>query len=302
MIHEYDPAKDYTDFTGAIRGMPEHLYFATDRLSQSAIKQWAIGIEDGLAGSNFDGAKSTAAAMGSAVHCQLLDGMVEFGKRYITGGPVNERTGNIYGRDTKAFQSWMDEQEDGAVFVTDSEMFAINKMCESVRRDEFANDLVSMPGSETELTLFWFETIGGQTIPCKARIDWFNPTIGVVDLKTTNDVSYDGFARSLIKFGWYTQSWWYQRGLEKVGISPDDMSWGWLVIQSAKPYKIKLYHPSADIVASGMVTALDGMRNYAKVLAGCPPFEQLNGFASIDIPKWGKANEFEITQAEEALR
>lgn len=301
MITDYDKDKDYTGFTGAIRGMPEATYFATNRLSQSAIKQWSVGIEDGLAGSDFDGAKSPAAAMGSAVHCQLLDGMDEFKKRYVTGGPINERTGNIYGRESKAFQTWIDRQ-DGANFVTDFEMYAINKMCESVRRDEFANDLVTMPGSETELTIFWAEVIDDQTILCKARLDWFNPSIGVVDLKTTNDVSYDGFARSLINYGWYTQAWWYQRGLEQVGLAPDDMSWGWLIVQNVKPYKIKMYHPSEDIVASGMVTALDGMRNYAKVLAGCPPFEQVTGFTAIDIPKWGKANEFEITQAREILQ
>lgn len=280
-----------------VRGMPESVYFATDALSQSAMKAWARSIEDGVYGHEFDSDKSRAATVGSAVHCRLLDGDAAFNARYMTGGPINPRTEKMYGRETKKFSDWLDEQPDGLVYLTESEYESVCLMVESVRRDRFASGLAAMPGGERELSLFWTETIDGVEIRCKARIDWFNPQVGVVDLKTTNDVSYDGFARSVVKFAWHLQAFWYRRAIEKTGLAPDGMSWGWLVVQNTAPYRIALYHPSDEIIGTGKVVASDAIKNYVRHKRDGITFEQQTGFRSIDIPKWAKANEFEYNEA-----
>jgi hypothetical protein len=40
--------------------------------------------------------------MGRAAHCLIIEGKAEFDRRYMTGGPINPKTGRPYGADTKA--------------------------------------------------------------------------------------------------------------------------------------------------------------------------------------------------------
>ena len=51
--------------------------------------------------------ESSAFVMGRAAHCLILEGRNAFDREYVvTDGPINPRTGESYGRNTKAFAEW----------------------------------------------------------------------------------------------------------------------------------------------------------------------------------------------------
>ncbi|RMD60649.1 hypothetical protein D6833_09375, partial [Candidatus Parcubacteria bacterium] len=48
--------------------------------------------------------------VGRALHTLVLEGQEAFSKQYAVGGPVNPRTGQPFGPNTKAFAQWAAEQ------------------------------------------------------------------------------------------------------------------------------------------------------------------------------------------------
>ena len=68
-------------------------------------------------------------AFGRAAHKMILEGHAAFELAYtVSDGPVNERTGKPYGKDSKAYQEWLAEQEHEVVTSSDYEtIFAMDK-------------------------------------------------------------------------------------------------------------------------------------------------------------------------------
>ena len=70
-----------------------------------------------------------AYAFGSAAHCLILEGDEKFDQRFIVSdGPKNPRTGECYGRTSKAFGDWLDEMRSANVEpITKAEFEQIKK-------------------------------------------------------------------------------------------------------------------------------------------------------------------------------
>ena len=52
--------------------------------------------------------ESPALALGRATHCLILEGRMAFDEQYVVAdGPVNAKTGESFGRATKAYAEWL---------------------------------------------------------------------------------------------------------------------------------------------------------------------------------------------------
>ena len=52
--------------------------------------------------------ESPALALGRAAHCLILEGHAAFDEQYVVAeGPVNPKTGEPYGKSTKAYAEWL---------------------------------------------------------------------------------------------------------------------------------------------------------------------------------------------------
>src|SRR5690606_37107688 len=49
---------------------------------------------------------SNAFLLGRAAHTRILEGREVYERSFAIGGPINEKTGKPFGRDTKAFAEW----------------------------------------------------------------------------------------------------------------------------------------------------------------------------------------------------
>lgn len=99
---------------------------------------------------------------------------------------------------------------------------------------------------------------------CKVRPDYFLPGADVViDLKSTQDASPKGFAKSVRKFGYDFQACWYMEGLRRMGYSPKEFIF--VAVEKSAPYATACYTLSASDIARHR----EPMRRACKIWAEC---------------------------------
>ena len=181
---------------------------------------------------------------GRALHSLILEPETFSQVYHISSGPLNERTGKPYGRDTQKYLEWEAQQTKPILSTEDHRI--IFGMAESVAAHPLARTIRDGP-RQTELSMFWKK----DWIDCKARIDCFQSVAGVIwDLKSCNDASYDGFWMNVKKYRYYMAASWYMQGLAEVnpGARPRFL---WLAVENSPPYSLGVYEVSLDLLQVG---------------------------------------------------
>jgi hypothetical protein len=122
--------------------------------------------------------------VGRALHTLVLEGRDRFEAEYVAGRPVNPKTGELYGANTKAFAEWAAQQ--GKPVLTFQQHDLVECMAEGIRGHGLARDLLSEGTPEGVVRAEYCE------LPCQIRMDWFDPHRGLVDLKTCDDTQRAG--------------------------------------------------------------------------------------------------------------
>lgn len=120
--------------------------------------------------------------VGRAAHILILEGQTEFENQFAIGGPINPKTGSFYGSRTKAFAEWAATQ--GKPVLTDDQLELIEAMHAGVQMNEVAKELIANGQPEGVVRADYYG------LPCQIRMDWFNPRVGIVDLKTCDDLTW----------------------------------------------------------------------------------------------------------------
>ena len=143
---------------------------------------------------------------GRAVHCRVLEGADEFAGRFVIGGPINPKTGKTYGQDTKAYAEW------AAAIGKPAINHDIANLCEqlagAVDGHEEARTLLATGRAECVVRTRFCD------LPCQGRLDWVHPELGLVDLKTIDDL--DWFENQARTFGYAHQLAFYRDLLAAV--------------------------------------------------------------------------------------
>ena len=147
--------------------------------------------------------EKTEYAFGTAAHKLILEGEDAFNSAYVVSdGPVNERTGKNYGRETKAYQDWLSTQQ-GEVITTE-DFNEIAAMQKNVMAHPEIPEKLLLPGGIAEGVVR--AEIEG--IQCQIRMDYFHPDVGIVDLKTCRDIRF--FEYDMRAFGYAFQMGFYR--------------------------------------------------------------------------------------------
>lgn len=120
--------------------------------------------------------------VGRAAHTLILEGRDRFEAAYAVGGPVNPSTGRPYGSRTKAYAEWAASLE--AEVLTDDQAALVEQMAAGVEANAIAMELLSEGVAEGVVRADYCG------IACQARLDWFHPDCGIVDLKTCDDLTW----------------------------------------------------------------------------------------------------------------
>ena len=172
---------------------------------------------------------TAAFQMGRAVHVLTLE-RDNFEKEYLVAdGPTNPKTGNPYGRETKAFKEWADAQT-LPVIGTD-EHALMTKLADAVHAHPLAADILSAGFAEATVRAVW------EGEPVQARLDWFDPERGIIaDLKTCADI--DRFPFDIRDFGYVTQLAFYKRILMLAGYDGPDIRAYLIAVEKREPFRV----------------------------------------------------------------
>lgn len=148
----------------------------------------------------IDDTDSTAYLIGRAAHVRVLEGRDAYESEFAIGGPVNPKTGKPFGANTKAFSEWAEAQ--GKPVLTHDQAELIERMASGVGMNDEAVELLLYGRAEGVVRA---EYCG---MPSQIRIDWVHPHRGIVDFKTTDDLSW--FEADARRFSYHRQMAFYR--------------------------------------------------------------------------------------------
>jgi hypothetical protein len=147
-------------------------------------------------------------ALGRAAHVLILEHADPFNRLYvISDGPINDRTGKAFGKDTIAYREWKDALK-GKEPISWADYELVSDMADGVCAHPVAVSLLEQGQAEGVVRA---EYCG---VPCQSRLDWFDPQRGIVDLKSCDDLTW--FEADARRFGYAHQVAFYQAMIERA--------------------------------------------------------------------------------------
>ena len=139
-------------------------------------------------------------------------------------------------RGTKAYTELIDK---GIELVTQAQWDQAHAMCDAVRNHPEAAWLLS--DGKAEQSVWWDDE--QFDLRCKCRPDWWNGDI-VIDLKTTQDASPRGFAKSVANFRYHVQQMHYLQGTKAARFI-------FIAVEKEYPFAVGVYELDNDACGVG---------------------------------------------------
>ena len=185
------------------------------------------------------------------------------------------------GREEKqAFLSSLGPQD---IPVPEADYDAAEDMRDSVMSNRRAQAFLA--DGEAEKTLLFDVRVGVQSYAAKARLDWLCEGHDVVvDVKTADDASFEGFSRAAARYRYHMQAAWYLTGVNAAGFGKRRFIF--LVVENTPPYAVALYELDQEALISGANRLDRVMSIYAKCLESgiWPGYDQ--GIQELSLPRW----------------
>jgi len=174
--------------------------------------------------------------VGRAAHTLILEGGKIFEDGYAVGGPVNPRTGNPFGLNTKAYAEWASAQ--GKPVLTDTQFDLVTQLAAAVKAHEKATQLLTNGVPEGVVRMAYCG------VQCQTRMDWFSAQRGIVDLKTCDDLTW--FESDARRYGYAHQMAFYRAVLE--AISGERFPVHIIAVEKKEPFRCGVWRVGDDVL------------------------------------------------------
>jgi hypothetical protein len=193
-------------------------------------------------------ADSTAFLVGRAVHVLALEGCAAYEAGFAIGGPINEKTGKPFGRDTKAFAEWAALCSKPVLSRDQADL--VEALADSVRQHPVATQLLGNGVAERVARLPY------AGIPCQGRFDWISPQFGLIDLKTCDDLTW--FEHDARRFGYAHQMAFYRALLREA--CGESLPVSLIAVEKCAPYRCGVWRLSDQVLDAAERENLAAMR------------------------------------------
>jgi hypothetical protein len=247
-------------------------YHAADAVSNSLLTKVDKSPAHALAYLQGESETTPAMAFGTAFHSCALE-PEKFDEQYaVLDG--DQRTKEVKARKEQLIG-------EGKRILTAADYNSITGMVASIRQHPLAYLLHDgMP----ELSMFWTDPQTG--LRCKCRPDWWRSDGILVDLKTTEDASPSGFARSVATYKYHMQAAHYCAGTRADRFI-------FVAVEKKPPYAVGVYELDLLSLDEGERKRRAAMEYWASCkTAGVFPAYQ-DEIVTIGLPSWA------ISQGEE---
>lgn len=201
---------------GAHDGLTFEQYKAAPGINKSGLDNIAIAPAYYLWHKNHAQFDTQAFAVGHAFHTLILEPH-RFEELYVPAPFKEFRTNEA--------KAWRDEQVAAGKTVlrtysadperSPSEWDLVHRMADALRQNEIAMTLLA--DIRPELSIFWMDKGTGRL--CKGRIDAYSEAHSlIIDIKTTKDATFSGFARAVHDHRYDVQDAFYTDGALAAGL------------------------------------------------------------------------------------
>lgn len=183
--------------------------------------------------------ETDATAFGTAFHARILE--PDLFQSLLSEGPINDKTGKCYGRDTKAWAAW--EADNPGRIVLDAEEMATllymqERMPDEVRR------IFTNPNARREISVY--QDFDGLAVKC--RPDDLTDQY-ITDLKTIDDIGNIRRAVRQRRY-WFSQAWYKRLMMKETGRERKHR----LVFAEKKPpFRWKIVDENPDRIEQSMM-------------------------------------------------
>lgn len=219
---------------GIYENVPEHIYRCWQAVGQSALKPFRRSAAHARY-EHLHPTESDAADLGSAIHCVALEPAALETRFAVRPPGIDGRT-----KEGKIELAKWREASAGKIVLDKLDSFdTLRGVRDALLEHATARELLSLPGF-TEVSLRW--DVGAT--PCKGRPDRivaFDGIETIVDLKSCEDASPQGFARSVDKFAYHVQAAYYLDGAN--ALEEAERRFLWIAVEKSPPYGVAIYEP-----------------------------------------------------------
>jgi hypothetical protein len=185
-----------------------------------------------------------AMLLGTAVHAAVLE-PDEFTKGFAVLPDINRRTN----AGKEEYAAWV-HCHPGVTVLTEDQMGVALAIRDRVRAHGRVASLFKKTG-RAEVTFRARDKLTDALI--KARTDWIDWDNGyILDVKTTEDASPEGFIKSVLKFRYHVQEPWYRSVIAQALGLAAPARWIFLAIEKQPPHVMGVYTLPGPLVAAGM--------------------------------------------------
>lgn len=184
---------------------------------------------------------------------------------------------------------WSDVQAEwiannaGRIVLEDATWQTLMAMRDSVMAHPVANALLTGKPGVAEHSIYWIDEQTGEL--CRCRPDWWREDDIFVDVKTTNDASPEGFAKSIVNWRYDVQDPFYRDGF-RAATGRDLRAFIFLAVEKKAPYAVGVYVMDAESIALGRAQYRADLQRYAE----CKAADQWPGYGdkiqTISLPAW----------------
>ena len=196
-----------------------------------------------------------AYALGRAAHTLILEGRQVFEDQYAVGGPINPKTGAPFGAGTKAFAEWA--QQIGKDVLSEDQAQLVERMNDSVRSHPLGSQLLASGVPEGVLRAEC------QGLPCQVRLDWIAPDYGLVDLKTSDNLTW--FETDARRFHYLHQLAFY-RGIV-AAVTGVVLPVYLIAIEKREPFRCGVWLVGQDVLGAAQRENEEAMRRLRHCIA-----------------------------------
>lgn len=159
----------------------------------------------------------------------------------------------------------------------------IHAMRDALMAHPAANALLTVIPGKAEKSVYWIDATTG--VLCRCRPDWWRDDNLIVDLKTTEDASPEGFARSIAKFRYDVQDAFYTDGVQQAtGKRPK--AFVFIAVEKKPPYGVGVYVLDAETKDLGRAQYQHDLRVYAECLRTGEWPGYGDKIQTISLPAW----------------
>lgn len=260
---------------GVYYNIPDAEYHKIDAVSQSTVVQYRRSPAHARVPKNFAGS-----TLGTATHIRVLE-PTTYDDRVFALPDLDLRF-----KAAKEAKEKLVAENPHKLILSAEDARCVEKMASAVHCNQTASAFLGRI-EHTEITVI-FDWNG---VRCKARIDAATTDDYLLDLKTTQDASAQGFSKSVATFGYYCQAAMYLEAWKSLKRFAQGFIF--ICVEKDEPHGVACYELDAAAVGKGRAQLESALQIYAS----CKRYNYFPAYPDelrvLSLPQWA-LNEKEI--------